>query len=117
MRAEWDKQFSCGPAYILGDRPSAHGIAIAGDRRGAGVPMEDVRVASWFDRDLLARDGAIVVFRKDIPVEEVEAALPGTVIADVRSFTLPLLRTLSGATITYHYFFIRPRSCAIATSS
>ena len=117
VRADWDKQFSCGPAYILGDRPSAHGIANAGDRRGAGVPLEDVRVASWFDHGLLARDGAIVIFRKDIPIDEVEAALPGTAIADVRSFTLPLLRTLSGATITYHYFFIPPRSCAIATPS
>ena len=47
VRAEWDKHFTCGPAYILGDRPSAHGIAIAGDRRGAGVPLEDIRVASW----------------------------------------------------------------------
>lgn len=117
VRADWDKQFSCGPAYILGDRPSAHGIAIASDRRGAGVPLEDVGVASWFDRELLAHNGAIVVFRKDIPVDEVESALPGTAIADVRSFTLPLLRTLSGATITYHYFFIPPRSCAIATTS
>ena len=115
VRAEWDRHFTCGPAYILGDRPSAHGIAIAGDRRGAGVPIDDIGLATWFDRDLLGRDGAIVAFRKEIPVDEIEAALPGTAITDQQTFTLPLLRTWNGASITYHYFFIPPRSCAIAS--
>jgi 4-amino-4-deoxy-L-arabinose transferase-like glycosyltransferase len=117
VRADWDKHYPCGPAYILGDRPSAHGIAIAGDRRGAGVPLEDVKVATWFDRSLLDRQGAIVAFRRPISPDEIEHAIPGTVIADEKSFTLPLKRTFSGATITYRYFFIPPRSCAIPSPS
>lgn len=115
VRADWDKHYTCGPAYILGDRASAHGIAIAGDRRGAGVPLEDLQVATWFDRSLLNKEGAIVAFRRPISAAEIELALPGTVIANEKSFTLPLERTFSGATITYHYFFIPPRSCTIAS--
>lgn len=116
MRAEWAQLYSCGPGYILGDRPSAHGIAIVGSRQGIGVPVEDIGRAPWFDRALLARDGAIVAYRSPLPAADIEAALPGTVITDEHTLTLPLLRTLDGETITYHYFFIPPRSCAIASS-
>lgn len=115
VRSAWGRQFSCGPGYILGDRPSAHGMALAGDRHPVGIPLEDIATASWFDPALLEREGAIVAFRSPIPADLVESSLPGTAISGEDSFTLPLLRTRTGATITYHYFFIAPRSCAIAT--
>jgi 4-amino-4-deoxy-L-arabinose transferase-like glycosyltransferase len=115
VRAAWDRQYKRGPGYILGDRPSAHGMALASDRHPVGIPLEDIATAAWFDPALLDREGAIVAFRTPIPVDLVERALPGTAIAEEKSFTLPLLRTRTGATITYHYFFIPPRSCAIAS--
>jgi 4-amino-4-deoxy-L-arabinose transferase-like glycosyltransferase len=115
MRDTWDKRYTCGPAYFLGDRASAHGLSLADDRHPAGIPLEDLAVASWFDPALLGREGAIVAFRTPVPVDLVESALPGTAIASEDSFALPLLRTLTGATITYHYFFVPPRSCAIAS--
>lgn len=116
VRTDWDRHFSCGPGYVFGDRSTAHGMAIAGDRHPVGIPLEDLAFASWFDPALLQREGAIVAFRTPIPGHAVERALPGTVIAREAAFTLPLLRTRDGDTITYHYFFIPPQSCAIASS-
>ncbi len=111
---DWRQHYSCGPGYFLGDRASAHGMAISGDRVAAGIPMEDIAVAPWFDPALLKREGAIVAFRHPISAADV-AALPNVSVAGQRSFTLPLLRTFSGATITYHYFFIPPGDCAGGT--
>lgn len=115
---DWRQHYSCGPGYFLGDRASAHGMAISGDRVAAGIPIEDLRVAPWFDPQLLKHKGAIVAFRHPISAADI-AAVPGVTgaerkafVADQKSFTLPLLRTFSGKTITYHYFFIPPEDCA-----
>jgi len=114
MRAEWNRHFTCGPGYYLGDRPSAHGLALAGDRHPVGMPLEDIPLAHWYKPALLQREGAIVAFRTPIPADIVRQSFPDAEIAEQPSFTLPLLRTFSGATITYHYFFIPPQSCTIA---
>jgi hypothetical protein len=111
MLATWDERYSCGPGYFHGDVASAHGLAIVGDRRAAGVPLGDVGRASWFDPALLEREGAIVAFRTPIPIDLVESALPGVVVVPEEAFALRLLRTRSDETVTYHYFFVPPRSC------
>ncbi|MHA1548777.1 MAG: hypothetical protein ACTSYE_07585, partial [Alphaproteobacteria bacterium] len=111
MRAAWEEQFSCGPGYVLGDQASAHGLAIAGDRQLIGVPINDIARTSWYEPARLHAEGAIVAFRKPVPEDEMARYLPDVAIMDVRTLTLPLLRTASGATITYHYFFIPPQSC------
>jgi 4-amino-4-deoxy-L-arabinose transferase-like glycosyltransferase len=115
MRANWDSRFSCGPGYILGDVESAHVLAIAGDRRGAGVPLMDIGRTSWFDPGLLQREGAIVAFRTPIPTDSVGRALPGVSIRPEPPLTLPLLRTWADETVTYNYFFVAPASCGSAT--
>jgi hypothetical protein len=75
------------------------------------VPLVDVGRASWFDPALLEREGAIVAFRTPIPIDLVESALPGVVVVPEEAFALRLLRTRSDETVTYHYFFVPPRSC------
>jgi 4-amino-4-deoxy-L-arabinose transferase-like glycosyltransferase len=116
VRDAWGQKYSCGPGYFFGDRPTAHGFAVAGDRHAIGIPTEDIPVASWFDPDLLAREGAIVISWKPISASDVAKSLPGVSLEDEQTFSLPLLRTFSGATITYYYSFIPPTSCATAPS-
>lgn len=114
MRADWDSRYSCGPGYALGDRSTAHGVATYGDRHPWGVPVSDVGRPVWWDAERLQREGAIVAYRGPIPAAEVEAHLPGIDLSGERSVTLPLLRSRTGDTLTYHYVFIPPADCAIA---
>ncbi len=104
---DWHSQFACGPGYNLGDRSTAHGMSMVGERT-TGIPVTDVHLVGWFDPAILARDGAIVAYRRPIPMEEVAASLPGIALGPEKTVTLPLLRTWTGATVTYHYAFIAP---------
>ena len=51
-------------------------MAISGDRVAAGIPMEDIAVAPWFDPELLKREGAIVVLAATPSPPTDAAALP-----------------------------------------
>ncbi len=60
---DWRQHYSCGPGYFLGDRPSAHGMAISAIGSRPASPWRTSPSAPWFDPALLKREGAIVVFR------------------------------------------------------
>ena len=110
MHDDWHKHYACGPGYVLGDRTSAHGMSMVGERT-VGIPVTDVHLVSWFDPKILAAQGAIVAYRGPIPTDELAAFLPGLKLSDEKSFTLPLLRTLTKANLTYHYAFVAPAGC------
>jgi 4-amino-4-deoxy-L-arabinose transferase-like glycosyltransferase len=114
MRGEWNKLYTCGPGYALGDRSTAHGIATAGDRHPWGVPMVDVGRPPWWNWERLAEEGAIIAYRSAIPVAEVMAHLPSADLSGEKTVSVPLARTMAGDDLTYHYVFIPPRACAIA---
>ena len=112
LRADWDKSFACGPAYYLGDRRTAHGLSIVGDLKPIGIPLEDIRKVDWFDPELLRERGALLVFSGEaFPADKVAAALPEFAAGQPKSFTLPLLRTLTGQRVGYSYAFIPPADC------
>jgi hypothetical protein len=115
VRADWAKTFPCGPAYYIGDRRTAHGLSISGDLKPVGVPIDDLRKLDWFDAELLRRQGALLVFSgTDFPREMVGDALPEFAYSEPKSFTLPLLRTRTGASVGYSYAFIAPADCPAA---
>jgi 4-amino-4-deoxy-L-arabinose transferase-like glycosyltransferase len=111
VRADWAKTYSCGPGYILGDRPSSHALALQGDRHPIGIPVEDIPLAPWYDPALLKREGAIVVYRGEIRRGEIQKILPNIIATKEKYFTLPLINTFHDESLTYHYFFIPPQSC------
>jgi hypothetical protein len=112
MRADWDKHYACGPAYYLGDRRTAHGMSISADRVPVGIPLDDIRLVHWFDPELLRERGAIMAFSgTSFPAEQVAKALPGSTLTAPQTFTLPLLRTRTGGSVSYSYAFIAPGDC------
>jgi hypothetical protein len=111
LREVWDRQFSCGPSYILGTDRAAHGIAIYFGRPVIGVAFDEVGRTNWFDRDRLERLGAVVVSTPDqLNEEEFAQWFAGNSLA---SFSLPYRRTLQPAQQTFQYYLIPPRSCKI----
>ncbi len=112
MRAEWNHSYACGPAYYIGDRRTADGMSITGDRKPYGLPIDDIGVVRWFDPELLKKEGAILAFSGEtFPADTVAAALPGVAYTEPKSFGLLLLRTLTGGSVGYSYAFIAPQDC------
>lgn len=111
VRQDWDRAYPCGPAYVLGDPWSANGLPLR-ERRGAiGIHLPVIREAPWFTEERLRQEGAIVVYRDEIAENEVARFLPGVQPAEIKSVTLPYLRTWAHRTMTYKYFFIAPQAC------
>jgi hypothetical protein len=112
VRADWDRSYACGPAYYIGDRRTADGMSITGDRKPGGIPIDDIPLIRWFDPELLREKGAALVFSgTTFPAADVAAALPGFTVTAPKSFTLPLLRNFTGRTVGYSYAFIAPADC------
>jgi 4-amino-4-deoxy-L-arabinose transferase-like glycosyltransferase len=108
--AEWDREFSCGPAYVIGDRSTAHGMSMSG-HRVTGIPLSDVSLVPWFAAEAMKEKGAILAFRRPVPAEEIQQFLGDVEVEGTHVLTLPLLRTQTGETITYHYAFVPPAGC------
>jgi 4-amino-4-deoxy-L-arabinose transferase-like glycosyltransferase len=111
---QWHRQFKCGPAYIIGMKDAAFGVAFY-FRRSAGpvlgVSTEDYLFhAQWINRDLIRKEGAIIVaywqnqllqwFARDFP----QRSAPMTL-------SLPYRRTASDARQTYTFSFVAPAGC------
>ena len=116
VQSDWSAKYRCGPAYIMGDVWSAYGLAIANKQDVVGVPLGALHDLQWYDPLALKRLGAIVVYRDQIDLNELETAFPGLKPSGVRSFTLPLLRSFANRTLTYVYFFIPPEGCFAANT-
>src|SRR5262249_19318201 len=61
LRTLWDRQYSCGPAYVIGDRNSAHGVAIYFAGQPRGVEFDETGMPFRFDHLEVFRRGAIIV--------------------------------------------------------
>ena len=47
--ADWNRQYACGPAYVLGDRQTVYGVGIEAGPAVVAMSMVDVPDAYWFD--------------------------------------------------------------------
>jgi hypothetical protein len=109
VREAWDRQFSCGPAYVLGDYRTERAIAIYFGRPVLGVGLNDIDVPIWFDKDRLQRLGAIVITSPDtLDFGKFDQWFLGRTLTTI---TLPYRRTLRTDQHTYQYYFIAPQGC------
>lgn len=109
--SDWRSHYSCGPAYMTGHRRAAQLVGIHAGREVTAIGSEDVAGAPWFDSARLRQRGAVVLDYAPIRDETVLKILPGVTLGGEHVLTLPLLRTFTGQTITYHYKFIAPLGC------
>ncbi len=114
---QWDRSFRCGPAYIMGFKDAAFGVALyfgGPGRRVIGVSTEDYRYgAQWVDRDRIRREGAVLVAYSEVQLAQLFAH-------DFQEFpkrsapmtlSLPYRHTWSDARQSYAYVFIAPEGC------
>ena len=111
---QWNRRFKCGPAYIMGTKDAAFGVAFY--FRGAagpviGVSLEDyLNRAQWIDRGLIRQRGAIIV-------TYAHEQLPPWFAHDfsrrsaLMTVSLPYRHTTSDARQTYAYAFVAPGGC------
>jgi 4-amino-4-deoxy-L-arabinose transferase-like glycosyltransferase len=113
VRQDWDRRYSCGPGYILGEKFAAHGVALYFDgpgRRITGASIDDYRFAQWIAKDRIRRLGAVVIARDEAAAGELFATDFPQRTAPVR-LDLPYRRIWSNARHRYFYSFIPPRDC------
>lgn len=110
MRADWDKTYSCGPAYILGYLHPAHAIGLYFGRGVIGVSYGDYEHAQWVDRTRLRRYGAIIV-ETDPTLMNPTFARDFPQMGPPRTIALPYRRSLRTAEHTYVYRFVPPEGC------
>jgi hypothetical protein len=109
LRTLWDRQFSCGPGYIIGNDRPARGIAIYFKRPARAIAFDEMDRAGWFDRERMQRFGAIFVEAPDPGQSPVW--LPSMAGSAALEFSLPFRRTLSPKKQDYFYYFSPPRGC------
>jgi hypothetical protein len=110
IRADWERHYDCGPAYVVGERFSAHAIGLYYGGSVIGLSLRDYWHEDWVDRDRIAKLGFILVAspeRRSI-----------TTMADVAplerpasTLELPYRRTLRSANHVYQYYFVSPKAC------
>ncbi|MEO8668520.1 MAG: glycosyltransferase family 39 protein [Bauldia sp.] len=108
---DWNSRYSCGPAWVIGHRRAAQLVGL--NTPGAStIALEDLlRGPSWFDPADLRDRGAIVIYYVPIPDDLLQPVIPEATLTAERVFTAPLLRTWTGAALTYHYRFFPPTKC------
>jgi hypothetical protein len=118
IRSNWDAQFACGPAYIIGayevgaasQAPAAYGIGMWFGRSVIGLSPGDYRYAPWVDQNRQRDLGAVLVEtpfsdRNSTFLAEFSSATPATTI------TLPYRRTSSSEKFVLSYRFVPPLRC------
>jgi hypothetical protein len=109
LRLNWDRQFACGPAYIIGDSLTARGTAINFGRPVIGIAPNDIDRAAWFDRERLRRYGAIVA---TTPASGIFSMLEPLVLdSPGETLLLPYRRTWNTSKHSYIYHFLAPNGC------
>lgn len=109
LRDAWDRQYRCGPRFVLGDPWTARAIAINFGRPAFGVAFDEVRDSSAAERDQLLRQGAIVVVTPDrVWPPDAEQFLKGRPLMAIE---VPYRRTWRNEKHTYQYYFAAPAGC------
>lgn len=110
MRAEWDRSYPCGPAYVLGYQHPAHAIGLYFGRAAIGVSYGDYAHAQWVDHARLRQLGAIIVENApDLIYPPFAAAFPS--MTPPKVLQMPYRHTGSSARHTYAYRFVPPQGC------
>lgn len=109
--AEWDRQYSCGPAYFIGGRQEVYGIGLKAGERVDALFYRDIAGAPWFDHDRMIAGGIVVIDTGSEYQRRLNKYLPGVPTTPEAEVTLPLQRTRKPKTFTYHYHFVAPQGC------
>ena len=108
----WERRFSCGPAYIIGNDRSVRLIAINYGKPVLGLAFDDTARPDWMDKSRMAQLGAIVVAGPEYAVQpELAPWFKGRAL---ETLTLPYRRTRRTTTHDYVYHFIAPEACPAA---
>ena len=106
LRELWDREFSCGPTYIIGDPQTARAITIyyrhSARAMGLGLPTDRINA------DERNRGGAIVIMTPDRLHPVLRNWFEGHTTATLE---LPYRRTMQERRHTYVYYFSAPRGC------
>ena len=112
LRSEWRQKFSCDPAYIIGDRRSAHSIALDFSAKARGIAIEDISHVEWYNSDAVRRQGAILVAestsRAAAGFEKFEPELKRL---QVQQISMSYRRNFTGKKHNYSYVFVLPSAC------
>jgi hypothetical protein len=110
IRADWERHYHCGPAYVLGDQLGAHAIGVYYGNSVIGVSPGDYRSAHWVDQKRVADLGAVLVTTPGRTPTTVFAELgqPNTSPTTLR---LAYRRTLFRGEHVYEYQFVSPKAC------
>jgi hypothetical protein len=109
LRQEWERRFSCGPAYIIGSDRSVRLIAINYGKPVLGLAFEDTPRDDWFDKRRMAALGAIIVTEPhSVGLPELAPWFKGR---PVETLALPYRRTRRTDPHTYAYAFAVPDGC------
>jgi hypothetical protein len=108
MRTEWDRRFSCGPAYVLGHAHSAHAIGLYFGRSVIGLSTGDFAEAPWVDHARLRDLGIVLVGTPQVPPPANLLSISPT---PVMTLSRPYRRTWNGAEQVYVYSFVPPQAC------
>jgi 4-amino-4-deoxy-L-arabinose transferase-like glycosyltransferase len=114
INRQWQRNFKCGPAYIMGFKDAAFAIAFYfrdGGHDVIGVSLGDyLHHAQWIDRDRIHQQGAIVVGDDADEVTKLFANDFSRRSAPM-FVSLPYRHKWSDARKTYAYTFIAPEGC------
>lgn len=112
LRQEWERHFACGPAYVFGDKISAHAIGLYFGGKVIGASPDDLRFSPWVHPDRARAFGSIVVEgTRKMPPGAFQAIGFDPTVAP-RTLTLPQRGlALRPRLYTYRYWFVPPAEC------
>ena len=110
----WERRFSCGPAYIIGNDRCVRLIAINYCMPMLGLAFDDTARPDWMDKSRMAQLCAILVAVPEYAVQpELAPWFKGRAL---ETLTLPYRRTRRTTTHDYVYHFIAPEACPAAVN-
>lgn len=120
---DWDNTYSCGPAYIVGDRQLAYGIGIEAHRHTEALAYQELRTAPWFDSNKFRAEGAIVIDYVPNFSKRMASQLAGLIDpapnspSEEKKISVPLRRSHTGKEFSYSYRFVAPENCPTSQPS
>src|SRR5262249_27137470 len=108
IRADWQRHYRCGPAYVLGEQLSAHAIGLYFGEGVIGVSLQDNQWAPWVDQDRIAHRGLVVVTD---PLRFPIAGAPRSQTGIAETLQLPLRGAFARGHHVYQYEFVAPKDC------
>lgn len=110
LQTDWNGEFACGPAYIIGEPVTARGVSIYFEGPTTGIAFHEISRSDWLVPERLQYFGAIVITTSE---DAHVPALLRPLVQDSapRTLSLPYRRTFKTSEQTYSYRFIAPHGC------